>query len=375
MEKERKESFSNLSESIVVLNEKNKTHSRFHGIDLIRVMCMFFIVILHTLGHGGILGATTEGSSQYYAAWFAEIWVYCAVDLLAMISGFLCVNKQVKISQYFKRWGQVVFYSVVGNIFVLCMFPKDYTSQVVIEGLFPVMSGRYWYFTAYTGLFVFIPILNRALCYMQKSDIKWIIFLIILFSVYDTIINRFSVNNGYSVIWLIIMYLIGGIIRTNNIEGPRPLTICLLLIVLSIITFGWKIYGVSFIIIGNHISPDTLISYTSPTIVGMSMCYILLAKRIHVRDNLGKILSFLSKGAFAVYLINDHRYIRQKFLSNSFIGWAHCSTYLMIIYLIIYAMLFTVTSIIIDNVRDMAFSYVSRLIHKTIGKKSVDIKI
>ena len=342
----------------------NTTHPRFCGIDLMRVMSMFYVVILHTLGHGGILEATLKNSSQYYAGWFVEIWAYCAVDVIAMITGFLRVNKQIKLSHYFRVWGQVVFYCLIANILVLCLFPKEFRCDVIIEAILPVSSGRYWYFSAYTGLFVFIPFLNYALCSLRKEDTKRVVLLLIAFTAYDTLVHKFTLNNGYSVIWLIIMYLIGGVIRIHNIRETKPVILCILIVILSLLTFCWKTFGVSISFAGIQISQDILVSYTSPTIVGMSVCYLLLAKQIHVNDKIGKILAFLGRGSFAVYLINDHRYIRQKFLSNRFVDWAQTSTILMITYLIVYAILFTFGAIIIDNCRHIILCQIGKCIHK-----------
>lgn len=364
MEDKEQNSIEVPARETIIENTTHRISTRFYGIDFIRVLSMFYVVILHTLGHGGILEATTNNSLQYYVCWYAEIWAYCAVDMLAMISGFLCVNKHIKISQYFRRWGQVVFYCLIANILMLCFFPQEFKSDIIIEALFPVTSGRYWYFSAYTGLFVFIPFLNYALCFFRKEDTKWIVLLLVAFSVYDTIVHRFSVNNGYSVIWLIIMYLIGGVIRTHNIEKPKPIMLCILIIVLSLFTLCWKALGVSISFFGNQISQDVLISYTSPTIVGIAVCYILLAKRIQVYNRMGKILAFLGRGSFAVYLINDHRYIRQKFLSNRFADWAQASTYSMMFNLIAYALLFTIGAIVIDNCRVIACHQIGKYIRK-----------
>lgn len=33
----------------------------------------------------------------------------------------------------------------------------------MVGSIFPVLSKQYWYFTAYTGAFMFFPILNLAL--------------------------------------------------------------------------------------------------------------------------------------------------------------------------------------------------------------------
>ena len=90
------------------LNEKEKiTDNRNYGIDLLRIFSMFLIVILHSLGHGGVLSSTVINSSQYKFSWLLEIISYCAVDIFALISGYVSYTgneKKTNYSNYFNLW-------------------------------------------------------------------------------------------------------------------------------------------------------------------------------------------------------------------------------------------------------------------------------
>ena len=52
----------------MVLTKKNSisnpADNRNYGIDLLRLFAMFMVVILHTLGHGGVLNAATDEKSR-----------------------------------------------------------------------------------------------------------------------------------------------------------------------------------------------------------------------------------------------------------------------------------------------------------------------
>lgn len=71
---------------------------RNYGIDLLRIVAMFMVVILHILGRGGILDATVAYSSNYYIAWFMEIATFGAVNCYAIISGYVGYNRKIKYS-------------------------------------------------------------------------------------------------------------------------------------------------------------------------------------------------------------------------------------------------------------------------------------
>lgn len=75
------------------------TVKRNYGIDALKIVSMFMIVILHTLGHGGILSSVSIFSGKYYAAWLMEIAAYCAVNCYALISGYVGINSKYRYSK------------------------------------------------------------------------------------------------------------------------------------------------------------------------------------------------------------------------------------------------------------------------------------
>ena len=90
---------------------------RNYGVDLLRIVSMFMIVMLHFLGHGGLLSSVEEGTANYRAAWFLETIAYSGVATFASISGYVGWNpmKQEKNRAlgFIQLWMQVVFYSLI----------------------------------------------------------------------------------------------------------------------------------------------------------------------------------------------------------------------------------------------------------------------
>ena len=92
--------------------EKLEIRERNYGIDLLRLVSMLYVVILHVLGQGGVLGAVAEGSAQYQIAWFLEVWSLCAVNIFGIISGYVGFTEKEKphiYANYLVIWLQVVF--------------------------------------------------------------------------------------------------------------------------------------------------------------------------------------------------------------------------------------------------------------------------
>ncbi|MBQ4600628.1 MAG: hypothetical protein IJB17_03245 [Oscillospiraceae bacterium] len=67
-------------------------HDRHYGIDLLRVVAMYMVVVLHVIGKGGVASAVQEPGLSFGALWFLEVGAYCAVNCYALISGYVGVN-------------------------------------------------------------------------------------------------------------------------------------------------------------------------------------------------------------------------------------------------------------------------------------------
>ena len=69
--------------------ESKNTRERNYGIDLMRIVSMVYVLVLHTLGQGGMISSAVTGSKQEMIIWALEIWAFCAVDIFALISGYV----------------------------------------------------------------------------------------------------------------------------------------------------------------------------------------------------------------------------------------------------------------------------------------------
>lgn len=189
---------------------------RNYGIDSLRMLAMFMIVILHLLNQGGILNASGRFTSQYEAGWFLQSAAFCAVDVYALISGYVWVNARYRYRNLIELWLQVFFYTVLITALFWLFVPNSVSAIEWLKAIFPVMFNQYWYFSSYVALFMFIPLLNIILEKMEKRELQFCIGMILLFfSCIQTLFysDAFGTNDGCSAIWLMILYLVGGYIR------------------------------------------------------------------------------------------------------------------------------------------------------------------
>lgn len=76
-----------------MLNSKDDT--RNYSIDLLRIIAMYMIVILHTLGHGGLLDVLEYGTINHAMIWLLETIAFCSVNIYGLISGYVGYEKNL----------------------------------------------------------------------------------------------------------------------------------------------------------------------------------------------------------------------------------------------------------------------------------------
>lgn len=283
---------------------------RNYGIDFLRILSMFMVVMLHVLGQGGILSGTAVLGFTYTAGWLLEIACYCAVNCFALTSGFVMLNSKPKLSRLISLWLQVAFYTIITTAVLFIVLPQTINSGNILRALFPVTSKHYWYISAYFGLYLLTPLLNSALHNVSRRTIGVLMLAgLFIFCILPTFLHfdPYVLNGGYSLIWLCMLYLVGGYIKKYRVldrfKKSHALYIYLSAVVL---TFAVKIVIelVTLKASGNVKSGGILVGYTSPTIVLSALGIFIFSAKLTFSEKTNKIISFFAPASLGVYLIH-----------------------------------------------------------------------
>ncbi len=285
-------------------------NGRNYGVDILKFVSMFMVVILHVLGEGGggVLAAAKAGTSQYIIAWLMEIAAYGAVNCFAMTSGYLMVERSYKTARLFPMWAQVLFYSLSMSAVRYALYPEEMVQEQWIKALFPASAGLLWYFSAYVGLFFLMPFINRLVKSLTKRQAALsLVALIGLFTVWRMFpySSVFGTLDGYSCVWLGMMYYLGACIKYHRLfETVNGLSAA------GLYVGGVGVTFIGFYLLRNVISlPFKIIwlTYASPTVVLSCIGLMLLCKRLVVQNRMWqKIIVTLSSLGFGVYIIHSH---------------------------------------------------------------------
>ncbi len=290
------------------------------GIEVLRSISMCMVVFLHVLNFGVHYLELQPFTPQWFAGWFLEGICYCAVNVYAMISGYVMVNSRRKISRLVSLWIEVLFYSVLST-FLLNIISTESVGKIdFVKAFFPVCSQMFWYFTAYFALFWFVPWLNDLVHNLEFKTFRRLIFrLLIIFGFLPWLADlfggasAFGLQGGYTAIWLAILYLAGAGIRIYGFDlfsfkkkfhsnlwffNMAVLSGCMIFLSKVLLT------AATLKLFGREIMTAQFYSYLSPFVVMEAV--FLLCFFSNVKIERGKWFWIgIGKTTFGIYLIHQ----------------------------------------------------------------------
>lgn len=204
------------TEQSLIREKKDNYKKRLYSLDLLKLICMFFIVC----GHGFLYGSTTlmSGfSTQRVMSSFISSFFCVAVNVFVLISGYFLVNQRFHIKRLIILAIEVFFYSFLILIINKWILKTPLSMKDIVTMLLPISFGHYWFISAYFGLSLLSPVINRAINSMTKRQHLFsILIMIVCFSLWSDFIprsNAFGVGSGYCLTWFIVLYFIAAYIR------------------------------------------------------------------------------------------------------------------------------------------------------------------
>ena len=334
---------------------------RNYGIDLLRIVSMMMVVTLHILGHGGLLRTLEQGSFNYAAMWALELAAFCAVNTYALISGFVGIKSKFKYSNIIPLYLTVSFYMLAACAVLAVLRPGSVTWKDAMLSFIPFRSGMYWYFCAYFCVFFFMPFMNHLINTLEQKAAKILVAtMLILFSVLPTALgmDMFSTENGYSPLWIGVLYLIGAYLGKYG-AGNRGKKFWAGVYLGSVtVTVAGKLVlerlvGIVPLIPGYA---GALVNYCSPFMVLAGVALLQLFSQLQPGALAEKFIAFFAPLSFSVYLIHENAMIRREFIQGRFAQFASYHPILLILLVIGFAVAIWLGCSLVDAVRQKIFA-------------------
>ncbi len=328
------------------------TITRQSNIELLRILCMFFIVVNHFMGHSlikySVLNSHFELNSSHFLLGFIVVGVNCFI----LISGYFGIK--FKLRGLFKLYLICFFYGILGYFFHL-LIDNQYLGKTILNwSIFALSKSEWWFINGYIVLFFLSPFINIPINTMTKRQYILVLILLSIINLYFGYWggkNTYNYN-GFSVSQFVYLYVIGGYIRRfislEWIKRNKYLSvICYLLC--SIIVGGISIIFQS----------GKVFYYNNPLLIISSISLLLFFLSIPFQN---KTINWLSSGVLAAYLIQDHAYAGYGFIypktatlfscylinnvSNTLLGTVYVFTLLLL-----YSLIFLLLILVFDHFR------------------------
>lgn len=191
--------------------------TRNSNLELLRILCILFIIGDHFTGQSGIYEGGSIGVNFFYSAVTSLSRVACSVFII--ISAWFLSDKDFKFKRIIHVWLTVVMYTIPITIY-LCLIGTA-SRKNIITAFLPVEQSPLWFAGYYIVLVFMAPLLNLIIDNASRSVLEF--FLVIFFCgqcLYTTITTDlgFFAND----IWILIfLYVLTGYIKKYITELPK----------------------------------------------------------------------------------------------------------------------------------------------------------
>lgn len=289
---------------------------RNSNFELLRIFSMFLIVLHHLLYHGGAV--FMENCANRYISFFLNVGGKVGVSCFVLISGYFLFNSKFKINKIFNLVLDVFTYSVPFLIIAYLSGFFDISGKDIIENIFSILFLKYWFITAYIGLYMIFPMLNKIIKNSSQCMMNlYFVILFIMLSVIPTIINNSPFGNN--VILFSFLYLIGAYIRCYENQIDKMIN-SKWYILSSVIL--WLIIGSSSLVIvtvSNFVpalAKGAIFFHNQDSVFSiiLSISIFMVFKNLKVGKS--NIINIVASTVFGVYIIHDNQFVREVLYSK-----------------------------------------------------------
>lgn len=330
--------------------QKTSRDSKF---ELLRIICMVFIVTHHFLLHGGFLAGAI--GANYYFAIILQALSRMAVNIFIIISAYFLITQKFRFKKCLKLWLTVVFYTIMIFLIFLCFGLVKFSFGTMFLSFLPVINQAYWFITAYFIMYLFSPYLNILINNLDKNKYVYLLVGISALSFLVTfgLTNSLPIFSGYNALWFLCLYLMTGYLRKFDFKLTKDKNV--IAIILFIACLLMSIYK------GDYSSPFVFIN---------SFIVFLWFKQSKSFYN--KNLNYVSGLMFGVYIIHENFLLSGRMYNNIFCTSLHNSgPFSLLIMLGFVAALFVVCCVI-EALRQLLFLWIEKLILKIKSKRTFD---
>ena len=173
---------------------------RKSNFELLRLFCIFGIVVMHAMGNIDTSLSVWNTESHIFVNALFNTGVTCFI----LISGYFGIK--FRLEKLIEMDFMVIFYTVAG-----VAVRGDLKAKELILACFPIITRHYWFISCYFALCFLAPLLNALAEKIKKENFeRLLVTMLLLFSVIPTITTYdIMQDSGKGLVDFVMIYLIG----------------------------------------------------------------------------------------------------------------------------------------------------------------------
>ena len=146
--------------------------ARLPGVDMARVVAIALVCLVHVVKAGGVESVAGRSVVGAYETQLLCALGYVSVDLFALVSGYLLARTRSFRAGRFLR-----LYADVWTVGLLSALVASHVTGVALHAgdwrgiAFPMTRRAYWYFSAYAGMYPFVPLLAAGMASVSRRTL------------------------------------------------------------------------------------------------------------------------------------------------------------------------------------------------------------
>ena len=324
--------------------------SRQSNFELLRLLCIFGIVSMHTYG---AFYSTATGFNLVYGVLINSLF-NTGVSLFMLISGYFGVKSSFK--KFLKLYLEVLFYSVLSSI-ATSLVTGNWNVKGLIKGFLPLSTNQYWFITSYILILISSKYINQIPEKLKKKDFENLLLLMFfVFSVVPTVVQYHVMGDGgKGFANMLLMYFVGRYIRLYWNEEPRNLKKTIA-IGSSVILLGFILNLTLTMVRSGKGVYAPFARDCSCIIIIASVAIFMAFKKIRIRSN---VINQIAKHVVSVYLFEG---AMRTFLNQTFDITLYADKWYLFAVLSVYVLIVMAGCMILDVIRSILAKPIENMI-------------
>lgn len=277
--------------------------------ELLRILCMYMIVLGHCLFHGRVTAKLGYGTTNYFLSYLIQSFSVVHVNCFVMLAGYFAIDGTFRMQRPLKIWKQVFFYGAV-----ICLFAGltvGVEGKDVLLAVFPISARNYWFASVYMGLVFLMPFLGMTAVRLTKKQYQYLLLLLALFLSVNHMffrVDTYGTYTGRDLPWFVFLALLAGYIKLHTEEHRTYFWYGLL----GYAAASLGVLASVYLSVELHLEDmGYFLNYHSPLALLATGSLFLCVKNMPWKESPADSAILKTAGAaFGVYLIHDNYLIR-----------------------------------------------------------------